>query len=224
MAAVEAVERLKQGWYGVCRIVCTTGFTFTHSYRMTGGQHMPARGPVLLIANHQSYLDPVLVGVASPRQLVFLARQTLFRGPFQYLIRSLNAVPIDQESGGKEGLQTVLGQLAAGKAVLIFPEGTRTLDGQLQPLEPGITLLSKRAPCPIVPVGIAGAFAAWPRTHQWPQMAPLLAPPQPGTIAVALGKPIQPTALTGLSRAQQLAMLHAAMSVEFGRAQRLQRR
>src|SRR5438105_15720921 len=73
--------------------------------RIEGGAHIPTRGPVLLIANHQSFLDPILLGLCTPRQLRYLARKTLFRKPFfAWLIRALSAVPIDQEGIGKDGI------------------------------------------------------------------------------------------------------------------------
>src|SRR5262245_11722762 len=83
--------------------------TFGFSLRMEGKQHMPARGPVLVLANHQSYLDPVIVGLAANRRMCYLARKTLFRNRlFGGLIRAFRAVPIDQDGVGKEGIRTVL--------------------------------------------------------------------------------------------------------------------
>src|SRR5262249_25072521 len=100
------------------------------SLRIKGTRHVPKRGPVLFIANPQSFFDPVLVGLAARRHLAYLARKTLFdhRG-FAWLIRMLNAVPIDQEGVGIEGLRTTLSLLQAGQAVVVFPEGERTGDG-----------------------------------------------------------------------------------------------
>src|SRR5262245_47878169 len=104
--------RLEYGWYSLVRTACMLGTTVGFSLRMEGQRHIPTKGPALLIANHQSFLDPVLVAMASPRHLCFLARKTLFRRPaFAWLIDSLNAVPVDQEGVGKEGLKVVLQQL-----------------------------------------------------------------------------------------------------------------
>src|SRR3954467_10758500 len=109
-------------WYACCKGLNCAELTFGCSIRTEGGRHVPRKGPALLIANHQSYLDPVLVGMASPRHLCFLARKTLFRHRvFAWLIRSLHAVPVDQEGVAKEGLKAILRQLEAGQAVLVFP-------------------------------------------------------------------------------------------------------
>ena len=112
--------------YWVSMAAMTLGF----SLRSEGRQHVPRSGPALLVANHQSFLDPLLVGLCSRRHLRFLARKSLFRHPgFAWLIRALNAVPIDQDGVGKEGIRIILEQLNAGQAVVVFPEGTRTPDG-----------------------------------------------------------------------------------------------
>src|SRR5687767_272938 len=97
-------------------------FTLGFSLRLQGQHNMPSSGPALVVANHQSFLDPLLVGLAAYRPLVYLARKTLFRNRyFGAMIRHLNAVPIDQEGIGKEGIRTILEQLQLGKAVVVFP-------------------------------------------------------------------------------------------------------
>jgi 1-acyl-sn-glycerol-3-phosphate acyltransferase len=126
-----------------------------------------------LVSNHQSHLDPVLVGIACPRQMRFLARHTLFHWPMSWLIRSLGAVPIDRERGGLGGIKTTLKLLQEGEAVLVFPEGTRTQDGRLQPLMPGFSALARRSGATLVPVAIDGAFAAMPRGSRFPRSAPI---------------------------------------------------
>ena len=192
-------------------------FTLGWGFRAVGRHHLPRTGPVLLAANHQSFFDPVLVGAAAPRRLAYLARSTLFTNPlFSRLIRHFGAVPIDR-GFGKDGLRAVLGELDAGRAVLLFPEGERTHDGRLQPLKPGVALLVKRVTCPIVPCGIAGAFAAWPRRAKWPTPAPL----GRGTIAVAFGEPLDPARLAGLGRDEVLAELGAAVGRAQAAAERL---
>src|SRR5262245_36708030 len=155
-------------------VVTSVSLTLGFGLRAHGSRHVPLRGPALLVANHQSFLDPILVGLASRRRLYYLARKTLFRNPvFGWLIRAFNAVPIDQEGVGKEGLKAILGLLGAGRAVVVFPEGSRTRDGQMDELKPGVQLLLKRATTPVLPVGIAGAYEAWPISRQYPLPAPL---------------------------------------------------
>jgi 1-acyl-sn-glycerol-3-phosphate acyltransferase len=186
---------------------------------------MPLTGPALLIANHQSYLDPILVGLASPRHLSFLARKTLFRHRlFGRLITALDAVPIDQDGVGKEGLQTILRQLQEGRAVLVFPEGSRTEDGRLDKLAPGIHLLIKRVQAPIVPIGIAGAFEAWPRTRLLPMPAPLFMPACNGALAVSVGRPVDGGRYAKMPREEVLKELFDRMQREFDAAEKLRRK
>lgn len=207
--------------YWLSTSVMTLGF----SLRAKGGSRVPSRGPALLIANHQSFIDPVLVGLASPRHLSVLARQTLFRHRLlAWFIRRLNAVPIDHEGVGKEGIKTILGLLQAGRAVLVFPEGTRTRDGKLQPLRPGVQLLIKRTEAPIVPVGIAGAYEAWPRTQPWPTPAPLFLPVPRGGMAVVVGPPLDARPLAALPRHRCLGELFAAVDTVQQQAEQLRRK
>ncbi len=138
-------------------------------FRASGQEHWPASGGALVCANHQSYLDPVLVGVACPRHMNYLARKSLFNLPvLRWWIRQLDAIPIDRDGMGLGGLKETMRRLRRGELVLIFPEGTRTEDGELQPLKPGFLAVARRSGVPLVPVGIDGAFQAWPRQRRWP--------------------------------------------------------
>ncbi len=170
----------------------TFGWSMTlgWSYRAFRRENLPATGPCLIVSNHVSHLDPPLVGLAAIRPLTYLARHTLFKPGFpNWLITSLGAMPIDRDMG-KGGLQSVLNALALGKAVLLFPEGTRSEDGTLQDLKPGISLILKKADCPIIPCGIAGAFEAWPKSQKLPRPSPLFLPDSGRSIAVSFGEPI----------------------------------
>ncbi len=201
-----------------------TGLSLGFQYRFEGGRHIPRSGPALLIANHQSFFDPSIVGSATRRHLCFLARKTLFRGWFGKLIHRLNAVPVDQEGVAKEGLQRILEQLRAGQAVLVFPEGERTPTGEIQPLKPGILLLIKRIDAPIVPIGIAGAFDALPRTRHWPKLSPFFLPPNRATIAVSIGKPIPAAHYRDMPRAKALMELEEELKRAKERAEKLRRK
>jgi 1-acyl-sn-glycerol-3-phosphate acyltransferase len=200
-------------------------FTLGFSFRARGGHNMPLTGPALLLANHQSYLDPLIVGLVARRPLVYLARKTLFKNRiFAAMIRSLNAVPIDQDGIGKDGIRTILEQLHLGRAVIVFPEGERTPHGEMQPLKPGIQLLIKRTQAPIVPVGIAGAFDAWPRSRPAPMPAPLALPAGAGTIAVSMGEPIDGRHYADMPREQVLRELFDKIHAEQEHAEKLRRR
>ncbi|AWM38615.1 1-acyl-sn-glycerol-3-phosphate acyltransferase [Gemmata obscuriglobus] len=211
-------------WYDTVFWSSFTAFTFGFSIRRRGWKNMPRTGPVLVLANHQSMFDPVLVGLSSRRYLSYLARHTLFeqRG-LAPMIRSLNAIPIDRNAG-KDGIQAVLNALGQGQAVLMFPEGERTHDGNVHPLKPGVSLLIKRAGCPIVPVGIAGAFDAWSRFMTVPRPAPLFLPPAPGTLAISVGEPINPARYEGMKREAMLDDLHKSLAAQHAEAERVRRK
>jgi 1-acyl-sn-glycerol-3-phosphate acyltransferase len=210
--------------FGASYAATTAMMTLSFSTRTAGMHHMPLEGPALVVANHQSYLDPPLVGMAARRELVYLARKTLFRNQFfAAFIRAYNAVPIDQEGIGKEGIRTILDQLERGRAVLVFPEGERTPHGGMLPLKPGIHLLIKRTQSWIVPVGIAGAYDVWPRWRPAPVPAPLCQPGARG-IAVVIGEPFPSSALAGLPRDKALEELAARIDAARLKAESLRRR
>jgi 1-acyl-sn-glycerol-3-phosphate acyltransferase len=200
-------------------------FNLGWSLRTEGMHNTPRSGPVLVIANHQSFFDPVLIGMATRRRLCFLARKSLFdHAAFRWLIRSLNAVPIDQDGIGIEGLRATTRLLEQGLAVLVFPEGERTRDGEIAALKPGFSLLAKRCSAPIVPVGMAGAYHAWPNWRPLPVPSPLCLPPTERTIAISVAEPIQPGSLTGLSREAIVNRLTELLKTSHNRAERLRRK
>jgi 1-acyl-sn-glycerol-3-phosphate acyltransferase len=140
------------------RIFTTTLFDI----KVFGRHHVPGDGGVLMVANHQSYLDPVLVGVQIRRPLSYLAKAELFENPaFAWLIRSLHAFPLRQGEGDKGAMEQTIRELQSGKMLLIFPEGTRTPDGQIGPMQRGIALVIRRAKAPVLPVVIDGSYEAW---------------------------------------------------------------
>lgn len=194
----------RESFYVVGHAAMTLGW----SLRLAGQHNMPQTGPALVISNHQSFLDPILVGVALRRPFVPLARKTLFRHRlFAALIRSWNAVPIDQDGVGKDGLRVISEQLKQDRAVLVFPEGERTPDGAMLPFKAGIHLLLRRAQAPIVPVGIAGAFDAWPRHRAFPIPAPLFWPACKGCCAVAIGSPLDAAHYAAMPRDEAMRAL-----------------
>jgi 1-acyl-sn-glycerol-3-phosphate acyltransferase len=211
-------------FYEAAYLFSMTAMTLGFSLRTVGRSHIPKQGPALLIANHQSFLDPMLVGLSSRRHLCFLARKTLFANPsFARLIHALNAVPIDQEGVGREGIQIILEQLRLGQAVVVFPEGERTGDGRVQPLKPGVHLLIRKTSAPVIPVGLAGAFEAWPRFRRFPIPAPLFLPPGKGTLAVCVGKPLDSRRIAELPRRQALDELFAEIQKVQLHAEKLRR-
>ena len=158
---------------------------------------MPKQGAVLICSNHQSYFDPVIVGLTFNRRLNYLARKSLFRSSlFRWLIEFMDAIPIDRDSFGMTGLRECLRRLQHGETVLVFPEGTRTRDGKVSPLLPGFIVLARRSGVTLLPVGIDGAYEAWPRTANVPRLA---------RIGVCVGFPLDPTQIAQLDDEQLLA-------------------
>ena len=137
-----------------------------------GTAHVPAKGPVLLVANHSSFLDPPLVGGVTPRQLSFMAKAELFRVPlFGGLIRRLNARPVRREGADASALRTALRILQDGGVLLMFPEGTRGDEGTLREPKPGAAMLAVLSGAAVVPVFIHGSGRAWPRGRSLPRPA-----------------------------------------------------
>ena len=122
------------------------------------------RGPVILAMNHESYLDPPLAGVASGREVYFLARNTLLEVPFLgWLLPRLNVIPVDQEGNDRSALKALIRILKQGRGTVVFPEGSRTLDGKMQPALPGVGFVIAKTLAPVLPMRIFGAHEALPR-------------------------------------------------------------
>jgi 1-acyl-sn-glycerol-3-phosphate acyltransferase len=146
------------------QIITRIGTTLFFDLKTYGLENVPKKGGVLLVANHQSYLDPFLVAVRLYRPVSFLAKSELFQNPFLAgLIRLLKAFPVRQGEGDIGAVKEVIRRLGEGYALNIYPEGTRTTTGDIEPLERGIALVIRRANVPVVPVAIHGSFEAWPK-------------------------------------------------------------
>jgi 1-acyl-sn-glycerol-3-phosphate acyltransferase len=212
-------------WYEVARWLLTGIFSFAYSLRFRGRQNIPKDGPILFIANHQSFLDPAAIGLSCPRHLSYLARKTLFKNPiFGKLLRSLNSVPVDQQGVAKEGMKNILEALKNGRAVLVFPEGERTWKGNIQALKPGIQLLIKRTKATIIPVGIAGFFDALPRIRAWPQFSPIFWPATNAALGIVIGKPLDASQFADLPREEMLVKLQEELEKVHTQAEKLRRK
>ena len=131
---------------------------------------LPPTGGIVVLSSHQSHLDPLLLGLATDRRMSSLARSSLYRfKPFGAVITALDAVPIDRTTSAVTAMKLVIERLVQGAAVIIFPEGTRTGNGQLGEFKHGFGLIAKRAGVPVVPVAIVGAYECWPRTRLFPR-------------------------------------------------------
>jgi 1-acyl-sn-glycerol-3-phosphate acyltransferase len=165
------------GWCGF-RAMYATYFR----WRVFNPERVPLKGPVILASNHASYLDPPLVGSGLKRGINYLARDTLFRFPgIGWLLRQWNSVPVDREGGGAAGLKAILDRLLDGGAIILFPEGTRTRDGKLQPARSGIGLTVIKSTAVVVPARVFGTFEAYGRHVKYPK---------PHRVAVKYGRPM----------------------------------
>jgi 1-acyl-sn-glycerol-3-phosphate acyltransferase len=168
--------------YNFSRLVGRLFFRF----RVVHRERMIQEGPAILAMNHQSYLDPPLAGTTCDRAIYFLARRTLLDVPLLgSLLPKLNVIPVNQEGVDRGAIKALIRILKAGNAVLVFPEGSRTLDGKLQPAEPGLGLVIAKTLAPVVPMRIFGAHEAMPRGSSGLRFVP---------ITIVIGEPISFTA------------------------------
>ncbi len=207
---------VKRWWYNFCQVLCRIFCVVLFGVRVRGQHWFPRHGGVLLVSNHQSHLDPILVGISCDRQLSSLARDSLFRIPVvRTLITWLDAIPLDREGVGLSGLKETLRRLKRGDVVLVFPEGTRTPDGRLGPLKPGFCALARRTGVPILPMAVAGAFEAWPRWRAWPR---------PATIHVQYDRPLSPDEIATWDDSQLVAEVQSRLAACQSAADSLRRR
>jgi 1-acyl-sn-glycerol-3-phosphate acyltransferase len=166
------------GWCGYRAL-----FKLYFRWRVYNAERVPLDGGVILASNHASFLDPPLVGAGLRRSINYLARENLFRFPvLGWVLHQWQVVPVDRDGGGAAGLRAILDRLLAGGAIILFPEGTRTRDGKLQPARSGIGLTVIKSTAPVVPVRVFGTFPAYGR-H--------LRIPRPYRVAVKYGQPIR---------------------------------
>jgi 1-acyl-sn-glycerol-3-phosphate acyltransferase len=150
--------------------------------RVIHRERMLQNGPVILAMNHQSYLDPPLAGINCDRAIYFLARRSLLDVPLLgWLLPKLNVIPVNQEGIDRSALKSLIRVIKNGNAALVFPEGSRSIDGSLQSAEPGMGLIIAKTLAPVVPMRIFGAHEALPRAGGGLHFVP---------ITVVIGEPI----------------------------------
>ncbi|HUL54932.1 MAG TPA: lysophospholipid acyltransferase family protein [Opitutaceae bacterium] len=171
--------------YAVCHFTVETLHAILFPGEVSGVESIPRTGGLIVAANHASVLDPPLIGCHVPRQLAFFARKTLWKGGLvSWWLDIVGTIPVDRDSGADaSAIRRVLKVLRDGRAIIVFPEGTRTRTGALQRPKPGVGLLACRAGVPVVPARIFGTFEALGRTG----------PLRVGTpISIAFGPPLVP--------------------------------
>jgi 1-acyl-sn-glycerol-3-phosphate acyltransferase len=156
------------------------------SMRVIHPERMVESGPLLIAVNHSSFFDPPLAGICSRRGVYYLARKTLLKWPFfGPLFPAMNVIPVERDGNDMSALREVIKKVKDGNAVLLFPEGTRSLDGHLQPARAGIGLVIAKTGAPVLPMRIFGAYEAFPKNAHRFQLS---------QITVVIGEPIHFTA------------------------------
>ncbi len=144
-------------FYYVGRLIVRMLLLLLTRWQVRGRENVPSQGPVLVVANHLNLADPPLLGVSLGRKVIFMAKKELFRSRvIGYFIGSLGAFPVSRERLGKKALHRAIAGLAGGKALVMFPEGTRSRSGRLKSALPGAALIACRSGAPVLPVGICG--------------------------------------------------------------------
>jgi 1-acyl-sn-glycerol-3-phosphate acyltransferase len=161
--------------YSLSKALAKTFF----NYRVIGAENMIEEGPCIIAANHCSFFDPPLVGVACKRAIHYLARKSLLEWPILGpIFPDLNVIPVDRKNADRSALMGAIRVVKNGGAVLIFPEGTRSPDGNLQPAQPGLGMIVAKTGAPVVPVRIHGSYTVFSRTAKFPRR---------GNVAMSIG-------------------------------------
>jgi 1-acyl-sn-glycerol-3-phosphate acyltransferase len=187
-------------WDALCLPLSWAVVSGLYGHRWWGHENVPRSGPTLLLCNHQSYLDLIVLGVGLRRHFHPMARRTLFDRPsFSWLIRSLNAFPVDQGRADIKAMRRAIELMGQGHLVLVFPEGSRTEDGRLGAFNPGVMLLIRRAKPTVVPMAIDGVFDIWPIGRPRPKLR--------GRTGAIYGRPIAADTLLSMPHEQATALL-----------------
>lgn len=178
--------------YRVGWLLCFIIFYLFYRHKVYGKEHLPKDGGIIA-ANHLSFLDPPLLGISVFEPICFLARHSLFKPPIlSRLLPKLNTFPVKvtvEEDGTRVTrldasiLRILCQKIKEGQKVVVFPEGSRSLDGTLQPIKPGIGMMARLANCPIIPTYIEGTFEVWNKDRKFPKLW--------GKTSCHFGKPIQ---------------------------------
>lgn len=155
---------------------------FLFSMKVVHPERMVEEGPLIIAVNHSSYFDPPLAGICSRRGVYYLARKTLLKWPFfGPLFPAMNVIPVERDGNDMSALREVIKKVKEGNAIVLFPEGTRSKDGKLQPARAGIGLVIAKTRAPVLPMRIFGAYEAFPKGSKGLQLT---------NITVSIGKPI----------------------------------
>jgi 1-acyl-sn-glycerol-3-phosphate acyltransferase len=178
-----------------------------HRLKIRGAENIPKEGGVLIASNHASYLDPPVVGVGyRGRPVHFMARDTLWNSKFgSWWMNKVGCIPVSRGTGDIKALKMTIKALKEGKAVSMFPEGTRTEDGELQEAKGGIGFIIEKSGCVVVPAYIDGSYKAHPKGTKFIK---------PCKLTVTFGKPITQEDFQALGSGRAAYDAHAALIME----------
>ena len=163
---------------------------------VTGEENVPPHGPVILVCNHLAYTDPPLLVAAIPRPLHFMGKKELFGNPLgRFIMRGFHVFPYNRGGASAETLRTLLGLLDQDRAVVVFPEGTRSKSHSLQEAQLGVVYLAMKSQAPILPVGVTGTqnMKAWRMPMPLCRLKASIGPPF--TLPVVEGRAPRPVML-----------------------------
>lgn len=182
--------------YRFCYVFFSFFYKLFYEHTVIGHHNLEKCDQGLIIApNHASYFDPPLVGISCTDPVYFLAKYRLFKNSFiRWLFYQLHAYPIGGKTSDAESFKEAKNLIDSGKKIVIFPEGTRTFDGQLRTFQKGLAMLAIKFNCPIVPTYIHSTFTLWPRNKLFPKLH--------GKTTCIFGKPIDPTPYLSMPKRQ----------------------
>jgi 1-acyl-sn-glycerol-3-phosphate acyltransferase len=169
-------------FYNLVRTTADWYFSTFYDFSIAGMRHVPLRGSVIFAANHISFYDPPAIGCQVPRPFNYFARDTLFKGLFGKALYKLETIPVARDNADIRSLKAIFKALKNQGAVAMYPEGTRSADGQLAAPKPGAGMIACKSKATVVPTRIFGTFEAFGRNHKVPTLG--------GPIHIAYGKPM----------------------------------
>jgi 1-acyl-sn-glycerol-3-phosphate acyltransferase len=169
-------------YYEIVRYTANWYFNTLYDYTQSGLEHVPQDGPVIFAANHVSFYDPPAIGACVPRQINYFARDTLFKGLFGKYLLKIGVIPVARENAEIKSLKAIFRSLKMGGAVAIYPEGTRSPDGQLAEPKPGAGMIACKSKATVIPTRLFGTYEVFGRKDKAPKLG--------GHIHIAYGAPM----------------------------------
>jgi 1-acyl-sn-glycerol-3-phosphate acyltransferase len=167
----------------LAQVIVRVSTTVLFDLKVYGRDNVPDEGGALMVSNHQSILDPAILGAQLNRPMSYLAKSELWKNPaFGWLITRLYAFPVRQGAGDVGAIKETIRRLQEGHLLNVYPEGSRSPDGELLPIQAGAALVIRKAGVPVVPAVVDGSYAAWTKGRKLPT---------PHPVRVLIGKPVR---------------------------------